>query len=262
MTSTPILLDKNKILSLVDNNETDIVILDRTPSTNDYLHHHASAHAIQACFAEQQTQGKGRLDRQWHSPHGVNIYCSFLFTFHKKPHALSGLSLVTALAVQKALQSYVPDDIKIKWPNDLIYAHQKLAGILIETHSESNEQTQLIIGVGINVNMTNDDEQIITQPWTSLKKITNKNTDRNPLCAELINQLTHYLSEFEKHGLTAFQNAWEKSDYLIHRKITLKHIHQTYTGIVLGIDENGCLRLKKENGEVAVFASGDSHLIK
>ncbi len=240
----------------------DISIFESIDSTNDYLKSFKQAKEIKICIAEQQTLGRGRLSREWYSPFGKNIYLSCYYSFQKDVSELSGLSLVTSLAIINTLKSYgMNDHLYVKWPNDIIYLNKKLAGGLIEIQAETHGISHAIIGLGLNVNMMND-EHAISQAWTSMQKILGKYIDRNELSARLIMNLLVYLQQFNARGFSPFMNEWVKTDCLTNQWVTVKNINQKIEGKVTGINEQGHLLLRLENGKVRAFSSGDTSIVK
>ena len=251
-------LDATAIKQHLNAKLDNITVFETLHSTNDYLRDTSKNNLqLEACLAETQTHGKGQLDRSWHSPFGQNIYFSLRYPFKKNTKALSGLSLVTSLATCAAIEQTcsLPKPLTIKWPNDVFYEDRKLAGSLIEMQSLSKETCAAIIGIGINVNLDKDDEQKITQPWTSLFQITQTQQNRNRLCAALIDQLFIYLKLFEQHGLPHFMNEWNTRDALLHRNVQLTSGTKQYTGEYLGINAQGQLQLKLFNHSIQSFSS-------
>lgn len=229
-------------------------------STNSYLKNNSSDIERKICFAEIQTNGRGRKGRNWHSPFGENIYMSYAKSFKKDVSELNGLSLVVGIACLNAIKEIGIDlPIKLKWPNDGVYMGQKLMGNLVELQSESYFETLAIIGIGINVNMLFDSSNI-TQEWTSLQKITGKYIDRNVLCIALIHNLNYALEQFDKYGLKEFIQQWHQLDSLYNKKINLNE--GEFSGIAKGINENGNLLLELESGEVRAFSSGEASIQK
>jgi BirA family biotin operon repressor/biotin-[acetyl-CoA-carboxylase] ligase len=258
-----ILLDFNKIKKNMPDAKVDMSIFENIDSTNEYLKSIKKSKSIKICLAEQQTQGKGRLNRDWHSPFGKNIYLSCHFPFQKDVSELSGLSLVTSLAVVNILKSYgIDEHLYVKWPNDILYAYKKLSGGLIEIQAETHGMSHTVIGIGLNVNMMDDDKQPILQAWTSMKKILHTYIDRNILCAQLITQLLHYLQQFNAQGLASFIHEWMRTDCLMNQLITVKNLNQKIEGTVIGINELGHLLLRLEDGEIRAFSSGDTSIVK
>lgn len=258
-----ILLNANSIKKSINHNNVTLEVFETIDSTNTYLQAYCSERKIRVCIAEQQEAGKGRLQRSWYSPFGKNIYCSLLYPFQQDVGQLAGLSLITSLAIKETLQHYAKDnELLVKWPNDVIYQHKKLAGNVIEIFAESNDICCAIIGIGINVNMRKASQQQIDQDWTSLINITGNHTDRNKLCADLMNNLLDYLNIFNDKGLEPFMAEWQLADSLMNKKITLQGINDKVTGIVKGINNKGHLLLKTENDDTKDFSAGDVTIAK
>lgn len=257
------LLDKKKIFAhvlppfhqLID----DLFIFNALPSTNDYLTHCAAEKksANLVCLAECQTAGKGRRGRVWVSPFAKNIYCSVLWHFSKDVSELSGLSLVTAIAIVKALEQLNIKNIDLKWPNDVIYQNQKLAGILVELTGEVNTGFSAVIGIGLNVCLPTKYEEHIHQPWIDLERITKQPMDRNKITGILLNELIKTLVLFQKEGLKVFIDEWQARDITYHRPITLTHAHGTLQGFGQGINEQGHLQIRCKANQHHLFSSGD-----
>jgi BirA family transcriptional regulator, biotin operon repressor / biotin---[acetyl-CoA-carboxylase] ligase len=261
-----LLMDPLKIKKQLRHRSIELDVLEKTPSTNDYLKQLIKDNKkIRVCLAETQTQGKGRLDRGWHSPFGENVYFSMLCPFEKDLSELSGLSLVVSLAICHAIESCfdIKDhSLKVKWPNDILLNQKKLAGILIEVQAESNGYCQVIIGTGINVNMTHVPKKTITQPWTSLLNTTEEYQNRNVLSAAIIDCLIDYFERFSTKGLSAFMDEWRQRDNLINKPISILIRSKKQHGTCVGINDQGHLLLKTKDEEIISFSSGDATLLK
>jgi len=257
-----ILLDKSKIKQYCKNSDIDIDIFESLPSTNDYLK--LQKHLIEPTvyLAEQQTHGRGRLNRHWYSPFGQNIYFSCLYYLEKDVSELAGLSLIISLAVAHLLKQYHLSNIQIKWPNDVLYKGSKLSGNLIDVEAETCGLCRIIIGIGININMLNDERRNITQKWTSLREISQQYIDRNQTCAQLIEILIVYLKKFAIHGLGIFMDEWKSIDLLMNKTITLKCGAQEFTGRVMGINHLGNLLVEVSPGIIKKFSSGEASIVK
>lgn len=257
-----ILLEAGKIKKTFASEKIDINIFESIDSTNNYLISQCNKSGLKICLAEQQTHGKGRLNRTWYSPFGKNVYLSCLYSFQKDISELAGLSLVTSLAIITTLKSYgIHQNLFVKWPNDILYENKKLSGGLVEIKAESHGHSHAVIGIGINVNMLSD-EHHISQAWTSLRKILGIYIDRNDLCGRLIANLLAYLREFEKQGFSYFVDEWKKTDCLANQMITLKNVNAKIKGKVAGINEQGHLLLQLTNGSIRAFSSGDTSVVK
>lgn len=169
---------------------------------------------------------------------------------------------MAALAVTTAIESITPlNNLKIKWPNDIVVNDKKIAGILIDVQTESNGFCHAIIGIGINVNMEMANKKQINQAWDSLQKITEKYIDRNPLCAALINSLIIYLARFSHHGLSDFMNEWKNKDYLFKKSIQIESGAHHFFGTASGINAQGHLLLTLADKTVRAFSSGDASVV-
>jgi BirA family biotin operon repressor/biotin-[acetyl-CoA-carboxylase] ligase len=240
---------------------TKIHILTSVDSTNRHLKDLPSSSVLDVCCAEIQTQGRGRFGRHWHSPFGENIYCSSRWSFNSDLTRLSGLSLVTSLAVLATLNKFHSSaEIKIKWPNDILWGDKKLCGSLIEIVAESNGNAQVIIGIGLNVNTDTKNHPLPDKPWCSLYEISQKHYDRNVLIAELIQTLERYLNIFLDHDLNIFMNEWNKNDYLAGKHITVSQSLGAISGVASGINALGQLILKDDEGITHFLSSGDTSL--
>lgn len=259
LTEPLILLDKQKIQKKLTA-KIALDIFETLPSTNDYLKK-LTSNGLAICLSEEQTQGKSRMQRNWYSPFAQNIYFSLRYIFHQGLSELAGLSLVVSLAVLKTLRTYHPQDITAKWPNDIYFMQQKLAGILIEVTGESHGQSVAIIGIGINANMQKANAALM-QTWTSLQAITGKYIDRNELVASLINQLLIYLERLNQRGFADFIEEWISADCLMHKKIVMKNFQQEIAGQAIGINQHGQLLLELADGSVRAFSSGDTSVKK
>lgn len=247
--------------------KVSIEIINSLPSTNDYLKNKkmdffAEQKKLKICLAEQQTQGRGRFGRTWLSPFGKNIYFSCSWGVAKDISDLAGLSLVVGIAVIKTLEAMnLAEGVKIKWPNDILYQTKKLAGVLIEINAETHGHSQVIIGIGLNVNMLEDGGEI-GQNWTSLQAITNNPQDRNLIVALLIQNLLEVLDQFQEKGFKSFQKEWLQYDALLHKKISLDHGRNTVTGVVCGVNDQGNLLLRHADESTLAYSSGDASVRK
>lgn len=270
-----ILLSSEKIKSFLSPSNTPdswegncqqtLVVLEKISSTNEYwkLSSRPPEGGLQVCVAEQQTAGRGRLARHWHSPFGQNLYISLSTLFERDISELSGLSLVMALAVCQALEWNCPllPKLQVKWPNDILVEGRKLSGNLISIQAEPHGFSRLIIGVGINVNMQVANFQEIDQPWTSLRQLTGAYQDRNLLCASVIETMRVYLSRFHRESLKGFQSEWKERDALRGKPLCfLLHEKERIQGVGRGINEQGHLLVELDHGEQRSFASGEVSL--
>lgn len=230
----------------------DFHIIEQIDSTNSWAKTAAKKAAGTDVFlAEQQTAGRGRLGRQWTSPMAANIYLSLRRRFNKGLPALSGLSLVVGVMIAKSLRSQGFSDIGLKWPND-IYApgNKKCGGILIEVSGEANAEISAVIGIGLNVRMPLHSAKNIDQSWTDLQRqVHGSELSRNEILTALLNELLPGLQRFEENGAAEFLSQWSDYDILQNQNVKLLDGAQVQTGKVLGITEQGALRLQQDGVE-------------
>ncbi len=239
------------------NKPVHVHVVDSLDSTNCFLKDLPASGAIEVCCAEMQTQGRGRFGRYWHSPFGENIYCSTRVHFDCDLSQLSGLSLVVSMAVLAMLeQAGVGDDVRIKWPNDVLWHDKKLCGNLIEVMVSSD----VVIGIGLNVNSMVNEQALIDKPWCSLYEITGHHFDRNTLIAQLIIKLDQHLNQFMTHGFASFISQWQEIDYLHGQLITVSQPSGNLCGKANGVNEAGQLILIDETGLVHYLSSGETSL--
>jgi BirA family biotin operon repressor/biotin-[acetyl-CoA-carboxylase] ligase len=208
-------------------------------------------------LAERQTAGRGRRGRKWASPFAENIYYSLVLRIEGGMRQLEGLSLVVGLAVMQTLRELGVRDAGLKWPNDVLVGQKKIAGILLELVGDPADVCHVVLGVGINVNMQMTEE--VDQQWTSMRLETGKAFDRNHLVANLGLMLQRYLSRHQASGFTAIQAEWEQNHLWQGRAVSLIAGVNQIDGIVMGIDQQGGLRLKV-GGVEKVFSGGELSL--
>ena len=244
--------DTNQLLNQLE-------ILTSIGSTNTYLLDSAINSKKHAVFAEQQTAGRGQFNRPWLSSNfGKNIALSLLGHLPNQPDKLTGLSLVMGLAVVQALEEYGLNDIKLKWPNDIVYQDKKLAGILIETRSAKSGFYTVVIGIGLNLYnpITNLHSIDINQAITNIYSIQKRPPQRNRLAGLLLKNSLITLSEFQSKDFAIFIEAWQKLDNLRDKSIQIQTSNDTLEGIARGINSKGQLCIDIE-GKRCFFSSGE-----
>jgi BirA family biotin operon repressor/biotin-[acetyl-CoA-carboxylase] ligase len=221
-------------------------------STNDYLLDIKYTHNYHFCYADMQTKGRGRQGGKWVSQDKDNIYSTLAFTYKSAIADSSLISIKIALAVLQALKNYIPQQLqkylKIKLPNDIYFKDQKLSGILIETKNIKKDQFDIVIGVGVNVNMSSLDESIDRQ-WTSLALINQANIDSSDVIISLVKSLIQNYQISDNETLLAFSGY----DYTLDKKITFKYANHDYQGIAKGITKELQLKLIDEQGNATKF---------
>jgi BirA family biotin operon repressor/biotin-[acetyl-CoA-carboxylase] ligase len=239
----------------------DLISLDclcETESTNSVVMNHFSSANITkgyVCLSEYQSQGKGRRGRRWVSPFGANLYLSLAWSFEEGVSALEGLSLTVGLAVARALAIQGLTGVQLKWPNDILCKGRKLGGVLIEMTGDPAGRCDVVIGVGVNISMTQEQlssaEECIEQPWIAAQEIL-PSISRNALASSLVNQLFSILNDYSSKGFGAYKEEWQKHDAFIDQQVQLVSGQNKQSGIARGVNDNGALLLEVDEKVVAV----------
>ncbi|HEE8952029.1 MULTISPECIES: bifunctional biotin--[acetyl-CoA-carboxylase] ligase/biotin operon repressor BirA [Providencia] len=255
------LLSEEAIKKQID--DVNIIVEPVIDSTNQYmLERIAELKSGDTCLAEYQSAGRGRRGRQWISPFGCNLYLSMYWRLEQGPAAAVGLSLVVGIVIAEVLNRISQEKVKVKWPNDLYMNDKKLAGILVELTGKTGDAAHIIIGVGINIGMNNNNiesSKSITQEWSSLRDEV-ENIERNELSANIIKSLRESLVIFEYEGLKPFLERWFKLDNFLNRHVKLLIGNDIISGIERGVNDQGALLLQKDNGEIIPYIGGEISL--
>lgn len=203
-------------------------------------------------LTEHQSQGRGRRGRSWVSPFGHNLYMSMLWSFQEGIAALEGLSLVCAIAVRRALLRLDYDSVGLKWPNDVLFNRQKLAGILLEVSGDVSGPCKVVIGVGLNIDMPLLAGRAIDQPFSDLKSMKGESVDRNMLAAILISELVTLVRIFQAQGFKPFRDEWRQADVYLGQEVEVHSGKQTQAGVCAGVDESGRLLLETSLGVLRI----------
>jgi BirA family biotin operon repressor/biotin-[acetyl-CoA-carboxylase] ligase len=242
-------------------------IVGSTPSTNTDLVRalrDGTSPALPTLRAtEVQSAGRGRLGKTWRSGPGISLTASFALGIARRPSALEGATLVCGLAVRDVVKAEGVD-ATLKWPNDVLVADRKLAGILVEAHALSEGTTAIVIGIGINVAPPEGGEPMPGGlPPTDLATCGARAVDRNRLVAALARALAARFAIFASEGFAPFAAEWEGADAFRDRAVTLASIGDAAgparSGTARGVDLDGALRLEID-GIVTRVKSGDLSL--
>ncbi|RUL74519.1 biotin--[acetyl-CoA-carboxylase] ligase [Dyella choica] len=218
-------------------------------TSSELLRRGGDAADFSVVMAETQTAGRGRRGRSWLSPPGLNIYLSCLKRFEAGFAALSGLSLATGVIVLRALHALGMDGVLLKWPNDVLADGGKLAGILVELSGEYQGPCAAVIGIGLNLRLTDDLREQAGQPICDLATLAQgRPPGRNQAVAALISSLVEGLQQFEREGFRAFVDEYAEHDALRGVPLRVSSATGELDGIGAGIDARGSLQLQTATG--------------
>ncbi len=257
-------LDKQKIMSFLGDhaNDFNLEMHDVMDSSNSLLLQDASKGlAHRSCYVtELQLQGRGRRGRTWYMNLGGALTFSLLWRFNQGAGFLSGLSLAVGVALVRSLRDLGLVGIALKWPNDVIYQYQKMAGILIELQGDVLGPSAAVIGIGLNLRLSPSVKSEIDQAVTDFSTITGEMPDRNVVLASLLINLNDVLSVFENNDFSALRDEW-LSYHIYHNKPVriIMPDGDVREGEVLDVAVDGALVVKTSNGEER-FCSGEISL--
>ncbi len=260
-------LDESSILSLLPFSVADafshISVLPEVASTNQFLLDQINSADgcanASICLAEMQTAGRGRRGRKWQSPFAQNIYLSLSWCFETGIAAMEGLSLAVGVAVVKAVQGIGIEGASLKWPNDILVGESKLGGVLIEIAGDVSGQCQAVVGIGLNVQMSESEMGSVEQPWTDLHGLSSRVPKRNDIVASLLAQLFPVVSTYESKGFSVYQEEWESLCHHIGRDVALSTPSQKIKGVMTGVDASGALRIRV-GAEEQTYVGGEVSL--
>jgi len=235
-----------------------ILRFESLPSTNTELARQASEGAGEglSILADEQTAGRGRLQRAWSSPRGAGLYFSILLQPAIAPDRWPLIVFVAALAVGDALSEACGVDTDIKWPNDLLSGERKICGILAES-VETPTGRAVIVGIGINLTAEAYPAEIAAVA-TSVAEASGRPPERETLLAALLRALPRWYSLLhEDDGAGKIVAAWtSRSSYAEGKAVQVANGDEVWQGITRGLESDGALRLETTDG-IKIVRAGD-----
>jgi BirA family biotin operon repressor/biotin-[acetyl-CoA-carboxylase] ligase len=231
-------------------------------STNSVLLARAAAGAPHGSVlaAEWQSAGRGRQGRPWHAEIGGALTFSLLWRFAQGASALAGLSLAVGIAIARVLRTFGAEAVALKWPNDVLWREAKLAGILTELSGDALGPTAAVIGIGLNVRLSQAVRTRIGQAAADLETACGSAPDRNALLAALLAELAQVLDAFARAGFAPLRAEWQRLHAHAGRRVALRLPDGTVRhGIARGVAEDGGFLLEMRSG-TRRFYSGEISL--
>ena len=186
--------------------------------------------------ADQQLAGRGRRGRTWRAPAGTSLLASIVVRPRLPQSLLSTLSLTTAVAVAEALRRVTKVDARLKWPNDVLVAGKKVAGILLESRMSGGSSVVTIIGVGINLGQREFPPDL-AEGATSIALETGQAPSRESVLAALLEEFDAWRVRLEGEGFGPVREAWRRLSDTLGRLVTV----DTVTGLAADLDTDGAL---------------------
>ncbi len=214
-------------------------------------------------LADNQTKGKGRLGRMWLSPPKSNIYMSIILRPEIAPKDATMLTMMSAVAAANAVRKATGLKADIKWPNDLLVSDKKLGGILTELKSDPDRVIFSVIGIGINVNIKQNNFPSDIRPIaTSVREEMGKSYPRTLLIAGILEEMEKWYKVLIKKGRMPVLEEWKKLSSTLGRKVKATVGNEIFTGTATDIDEEGMLILKLQSGVLKRISAGDITMLR
>ena len=258
---SPDILTREELGSMMDTEWAgrEVYYFDQIDSTNTrakQLGEKGAPHGT-LVIAEEQSAGRGRRGRAWKSPGGSSIYMSMLLRPEIPPTKAPMLTLVMGVSTAEGLREYTGLDIQIKWPNDIILKGKKLAGILTEMSTEIDCVNYIVIGTGINVNVTRLPKEL-AEKATSLRMETGQIMRRSEIIASIMKRFEKNYGLFMENGdLRPLQKKYNNLLLTREKEVRIISGKEAYLAYALGINENGELMVRESDGTMKAISGGE-----
>jgi BirA family biotin operon repressor/biotin-[acetyl-CoA-carboxylase] ligase len=225
----------------------------RCGSTNSVLLEERRLALPVLLVADEQTAGRGRRGRRWHSAPGAGITFSLARRVRRPARELAALSLVAGVAAARALRSLGVAPAALKWPNDLVAGGAKLGGILVETRAAGRE-TLAVFGIGINCRGAAGLARRLRRPVASLDQFIAPVEDE--IIAGIVKSLMAAIDAFEAGGFETARSEWESMHAHAGQRLKVRLADgRSVSGIAAGLAEDGALTLRTR-GRLRSIRSG------
>lgn len=211
-------------------------------------------------IAEEQTSGKGRMNRVWVSPPSSNILCSLIFYTSMNTSSVFRLTMLASIAVVRAINNACGIVAQIKWPNDVYINGKKVCGILTEFLADHDSTSYVVIGIGINVNFDIARHPEIKGIATCLKEAKGQKVSRLRVLKTLLEEIDTLYQNFVQTGGKDLRKQWERHSMVLNRQATIISGDEVTRGFVKGINEDGHLILIDPQGNTKEVLCGDLSL--
>ena len=207
--------------------------------------------------AEEQTAGRGRAGRVWHSDRAVGIYATLLLRPRLAPVQAPLLTMMAGLSARSAVQAVTGLTVDLKWPNDLMINGKKTGGILTEMHAEPGQIRFVIVGIGLNVNQEKFPGEIASVA-TSLRVEAGKPQSRMEVLVRLLREFESDYNRLQREGVASVVQRFESvSSYAKGKRVRVSNGTESYVGTTAGLGPEGLLQVEREDGRLMTVISGD-----
>lgn len=238
-----------------------IVYRERVDSTNNVAKKLADEGAPEGTIvvAEEQTGGRGRINRLFLSPFAKGVWFSLILRPNIPPMEVSKMTLLAAVAVARAIRHHGLTDCGIKWPNDILVKGRKMVGILTELNGSAEKVNYIIMGIGVNTGITAEDLSKDLQPIVTSFAREGVRVSRLALLETLLKEIEGLYQTVCRDGFAPVLAEWRALSCMLGQDVTVTSIDKTFSGKAVDIDENGNLLVAMPEG-VEVVMAGDIHV--
>ena len=209
-------------------------------------------------IADRQSSGKGRMGRQWESPGGVNLYASILLRPAILPFEAPKLTFLSAVAVCRAITNCTGLRPTVKWPNDILLNGAKVAGLLNEMSSETDQVHYVVLGIGVNLNMRDDQFPAdLRYPATSLAIAAGQTVSRLDFTRSLLQEIDTLYQIYLEQGSAPIMSAWTDLCDLTGKPVQVDCNEVQIEGTMTGLAEDGALLVQTKTGKIESIYAGD-----
>ena len=243
----------------------DIRVFQETTSTNDIVDKLARDGVKEGVvvFAESQSKGRGRLGRKWVSPARKGLWFSVLLRPELPPQHATRLTVASATALRRAIETETGLKAEIKWPNDILVNGKKVAGILTEMNAEPDRVKYIILGIGVDVNLNSGDFPAeLRKLASSLKAELGKPVPRAELAVQILKELDADYCRICTEKFPALADEWEEHGTTIGQTVAIRIGDREIRGRAESLGEDGAMLVRTEHGHLERVVGGDVTLEK
>ena len=237
----------------------EIYYFDDIDSTNNEAKKQANlgCHEGAIVLSEAQNNGRGRIARSWFSPFGKGIWLSLILKPPFLPSDAPKCTLLAAVAVTKAIRSITKVQCGIKWPNDILYKGKKIVGILTEMNAEMDAINYIVIGMGINVNIDQDEfPEELRAIATSLSQASGQPIARLTLLQAILEELETEYNKVIQYGFSQMLDEWRQLSVTLGQTVDALGGSRQFSGVAIDIDQDGTLLVQTEE-KIERIIAGD-----
>jgi BirA family biotin operon repressor/biotin-[acetyl-CoA-carboxylase] ligase len=268
LVNSPDLLHADDLMSRLGKTKVigrDIQVFEETTSTNDVVEKLARNGVKEGVvvFTESQTRGRGRLGRKWISPARKGLWFSILLRPDMRAQETTRLTVASATALRRAIESETGLRPEIKWPNDLLLSGKKVAGILTELAGELDHVRYVILGIGVDVNLNPGEfAGDVRKTATSLKAELGRAVSRADMAVAILRELDRDYGRLSAGQFEAVADEWEGYCTTIGQEVVIRTSDREIRGRAESLAEDGALLLRTDHGHLERIVGGDVTLDK